>query len=757
MTEFLKEYVDGAKTLAAGKGLEWNTATGPDGAVAKEHAWNLTALAGAAPPPNYRLYDLGSDSATLAVLNAKRAASALGPLAPFALPPAWQDLVKAAVIRQILIDRNTVAHVANQIARPLRVLATCVAAGSGATPQDMVADDIRQAVETATAVQAKGTLGLHVGGLVRTLLDTRHLCRNGPFAHVLPKQKGNQLGLVQVRENLDDRRSEGKLPGTDELWFLVDMVFTMKPTSFLDKLRFALLRVMLLCGFRVSEACSIPADWERTHEHIDIDGRPVGEIGGVSRTMSLRHFAAKQQDRDDDSALLFETVQHVPAQFEEIIGQTLGEIRTLTAPLRERLKAQAETGRCFPESYPETLLPLTEAYVRLTGNPVFSGKFEEDVDAYLRTFGLAEMEAIRARQPEDGPFRIPFFKFWKLWEDGGAPRLRDKQGNPRGPGRRLPEELTVRVGDMEDHIAARIPTKMSDVTPLRLADGSALPSHEMLFLMPKRALSEGRNAGVCDVWRYHSVGRVTPDIFSGGQLDANPNSIFARYGRTEAERGYSLNTHALRHLQNGELFRMGISDAAITKRFDRRSVVQSHVYDHRSLAEELEAMSLPAAAQVLPEKARIVAKMIQAGRGRGPVVDEFKRIMKERGADEAYAFLAAEADGFHVTPYGFCVNGFTQEPCPKHLQCAGGACSRLVSAGLGPHTKNLETLERRTATAVTTIEARKSGIGRDNQLAHARGVLVNVRRILDTPAGEKPFPDGPDLSQVSGGRTVLDG
>ena len=59
---------------------------------------------------------------------------------------------------------------------------------------------------------------------------------------------------------------------------------------------------------------------------------------------------------------------------------------------------------------------------------------------------------------------------------------------------------------------------------------------------------------------------LRPDLFSGGQLTAGPKSLFGRYGRTEAECGYSLNTHALHHLQNGELFR---------------------------LAEELQAMSLP--------------------------------------------------------------------------------------------------------------------------------------------------------------------
>lgn len=757
MTEFFQAFVDGARKLAAANNLSWELPVGLDGSVPKQHAWDLTVLAGAVPPPRLRLSDLGSDTSTLAVLNTRRAASDLPPMAAFALPQSWQDLVKAVVLYQIVVDQNSVAHVSGQVARPLRVLATCVAARSGAEPWDLVADDIRHARDVAVAVQASGTLGSHVEGVIRGVLDALHLCLNGPFAHVLPKRVySNPYGLIQIRGSLEQRRSEAKLPGTDELWCLVDIVFTAAPRTFADKLRFALLRVMLLCGFRVREACSIPLDWKRFHEHVDLNGRPAGDIGGVSRTISLRHFAAKQQDRDDDSALLFETMQHIPTQFEDIIVQTLEEVRVMTAPLRERLRAQAEAGRLFPEFTPDTLLPLSDAYTRLTGNPLCTQEaVETEIAAYLRTFGSEEMEAIRAKQRTGMPFRIPFHKFWMLWEENDGPPLLGADGGSRKIGKRRPADLYLRVGDLEEYVATRTPTKMSDMTPLPLAEGGSLPAHDLLFLMPKRALMEGRNDGACDVWRYLSVGRVTPDLFNGKQLSSGTKSIFHRYGRTDAERAYSLNTHALRHLQNGELFRMGVSDAAITKRFDRRSVTQSHVYDHRSLAEELQAMSLPPEAEVLPPKARIVAQMIQAGRGRGRVVDEFKGILRDRGAEEAYSFLAAEADGFHVTPYGFCVNGFTQEPCPKHLQCANG-CNRLVSTGVDRHRENLETLERRTAIAVETIEARKVGIGRDNQLAHARTVLANVRVILETPNGEAPFPDGPDLSRIVEGRTVLD-
>ncbi|NCA71721.1 MAG: hypothetical protein EOM91_16900 [Sphingobacteriia bacterium] len=40
------------------------------------------------------------------------------------------------------------------------------------------------------------------------------------------------------------------------------------------------------------------------------------------------------------------------------------------------------------------------------------------------------------------------------------------------------------------------------------------------------------------------------------------------------DRRLTLQSHALRHLQNTELFRLGVADTIITKRFNRRSVAQ---------------------------------------------------------------------------------------------------------------------------------------------------------------------------------------
>lgn len=98
---------------------------------------------------------------------------------------------------------------------------------------------------------------------------------------------------------------------------------------------------------------------------------------------------------------------------------------------------------------------------------------------------------------------------------------------------------------------------------------------------------------------------------------------------------------------------MGVADTIISKRYNRRSVAQSYEYDHRSLAEELEQISIPEDVELsLGEKATTVAKMIKAKKAAGPLVEAFLRIQANEGDMAAYEYLQVEADGFHATPMG---------------------------------------------------------------------------------------------------------
>ncbi len=217
-----------------------------------------------------------------------------------------------------------------------------------------------------------------------------------------------------------------------------------------------------------------------------------------------------------------------------------------------------------------------------------------------------------------------------------------------------------------------------------------------------------------------------------------------------------LESHMLRHLQNTELFRLGVADTIISKRFNRRSVAQSYEYDHRSLAEDLDQIEIPQDIEImLGEKASTVARLIKGGKANGPIVDAFRRIQATEGDTAAYEYLRAEADGFHATPYGHCLNSFTVDPCPKHLECFED-CRHLSATDLPENRRNLIRLEGKFKLALESIKARPStSIGWQNQLDHAGKRLAGVQKLLATPAGERPFPDGVDLSRPRQ-RGVLD-
>jgi len=169
----------------------------------------------------------------------------------------------------------------------------------------------------------------------------------------------------------------------------------------------------------------------------------------------------------------------------------------------------------------------------------------------------------------------------------------------------------------------------------------------------------------------------------------------------------------------------------------------------QSLPDEWEAYLGPKAANV--------AKLIKAGRANGPIVKEFKRIQAIEGDEAAYTFFKAEADGFHATPYGHCLNSFTVDPCPTHLECFNG-CVHLSATDLPENRNNLIVLEGKLRDALELARAKDSGAaGRQNQIRHAEVRLAGIAKILNTAPGDLVFPDGDDLSQRTNSGSVLRG
>lgn len=777
MNSNLGHYVTSRQTLASDRGLCWNISLDACGQAEKDEAWDLTRIAGSTGDEKIRLNDFGYDKNILVVLNERREREGREAIPRAPVPAEWQDLIKAVAIDRCVNTSNKPGHVRTQVIRPLRVIAT---AAIGAPPSDLTRQDIELAVALAEQSQPSGHLAGLVDSVARHVIDHYHFANRSPLLPAKPRRasgrsqspnRSTQERTQKSRRTLSDRKQAHKLPEERAFWELVRILFTEQPRSYIDAIRFAQLKIMLITGLRVTEIATLPFDWKRTKEYRALDGESAGKYGGISQSIALSYFAQKQQARDRDKELLYPNIQYIPTTFEEAVENITAEVEHLTAPLRKTLTEQSATGRILTAYDPDDIVPIVELFPYLSGNP----KLCEDsytnqlIDDYNKTFDTGVLDQIERRQKallQQGhrlrnEVQVYFSRLRKadpallpcyLPDGSTSTRLNFKVGG-------------FRVSDVEMYVRKYMDTKVKETRQIETTAGKILRREDFLFLIPRRALISQRNSGVCDIRKYFSVAAPSSaDLMIA--LGIKPEgkygeTIFAKYGRTDDDRKLRLNTHSLRHLQNTELFRLGIADAAITKRFGRRSVAQSYEYDHRSLAEDLDAVDVPSeAADILPEKAQRVFQLLSSNAIAGPVVEEFRRIQEAEGDEAAFQFLAAEADGFHTTPYGFCINSFTVDPCPKHLECFNG-CRHLTATSLPEHRESLNQLQTQLETAVQKAEATPSGsAGRNNQIEHARSRLSGVRKVLASAPGDKPFPDGPDLSDPTQNdgpkRTALD-
>jgi len=744
------------QSIATEAGFQWEMGVTEIGIAKKP--WDLRTMAKDGRPGSIKLRTFSRLEDVYARLAARGQTPPPGEVNA-AVSTAWQDLIKAFAIEHILIRKKGIGHVASAAAA-LRALATV----SGKEPWLVTADDIQLTCDISDECQPSGGRSIVLRGMVATLIDPLHLFDTCPLSALVAKpdygRKGRaKFAIVESQQpkNLADRKNQEKLPERRAFWELIRIVFTERPRTLNDALRFAMIKILLMTGLRVNEVALLPFDWKRTRTYIDGNGRPAGESGGISESLMLRYFAEKQEN-----STLYELTQFIPSIFEDEVKSVLEEVSRLTAPLRKTLKDQYETGRIFPMYEPDQLVHTVEMYVRLSGNPIWAesplpAQAQECIDKYVDTLDnnlLLNISNLQARATALTPTISRYFSNQRR---GHGLVLRHRNGSPvQSTGVWL---TYMRVSEVEAYVRSHLPTKLSDLKDLTLDNGSKLAPWELLFLMPKRAVGAGRGQTILDPNKTFSVGIADPGLLhvALGAESQKDRSLFSVYGETDDDKALKINTHSFRHLQNTELFRLGVADTIITKRFGRRSVAQSHEYDHRSLAELLDHVDLPEEWDMLigEGKAATVAKLIQVGRANGPIVSEFKRIQREEGDNAALQFLAAEADGFHATPYGTCLNSFTVDPCPKHLECFTG-CRHLSATDLPEHRKNIINLHGRLKIAMEQAKARPIGsMGRENQIAHAAVRLEGVERLMNAQPGESVFPSGNDLSQASHRESVL--
>lgn len=765
MNEFLTRFIEAGQRLAAANGLSWDITDSAKGRATKIDRWNLTTLAGQVPPPNLWLTGFEFSEAERTALQEARPPDLSLPPLQSGMTRGWSDLCKAVVLDEILIKKNKPQHALVNVLRPLRILALCA---QDTEPTDVTPDQIKLAYNVAMRFGTSGKVASNLKMAVRNQLDVRYIVNHSPLHRYCTPypttEAATQHAAVEGLENransyrrtdkqrkeLSDRKAADRLPDEKAFWELVRIIYTERPKTFSDALRFEQIKLAIATGMRIGETALLPHDCLLWTQHIDSAGRPAATHGGISRSLSLRYFAEKQPDDEKSSGTyLYESLQHVPTLLADMTQEAVERSRTLTDPMRTRLRHQVATGRIFPEFDRGDLIPAWDMYTRLSGaSQISSCALPDDLaDKYRTSYDSDVLDEIREWQ-ESRRFRHGLSdnigKYWAKFCKATGVGIVDARNRPfRGNTPWL--EAFVNVQAVEAAVSKVMASKLSDTTPFPLKNGS-IGAEEILFLMPIRSLIEGRNGGIVDVKRYAFVGRASaPDIQH--MLSGRENGLFARYAKDPESRNLKMVTHSIRHLQNAELFRVGVSDAIITKRFGRRSVAQSHAYDHRSLAEDLAHIDLPEAATSLGDQTKELAKLIIARRVSGPIIDEFLKVQASRGDQAAFEYLEAEADGLHVTPYGLCVNSFVVDPCPKHLECFNG-CRHLTRTKVASERENLKRLFDMTIRVEANIKAvpeSNRNIGWQNQLQSIALRVSNIKIALQTEPGSKPFPDGRDL------------
>ncbi|WP_082680311.1 hypothetical protein [Paucibacter sp. KCTC 42545] len=742
-------FIEQAEQIASDAGFHWDMRVNAAGNAAKGFEWDLRRMSNDGRPKKLILRTFTECEDALQVMERRGILDGSRQAGP--VSKAWQDLIKAYTIEHVRVRKKSIPYI-SQAAAALRFVATI----SRREPWETTAEDLRLACEISDELQPSRGRTIVILGFISSVVDPLHLFNACPLSGLLSRPEKMRAGRARfaqttrkLAKTLAERKAEEKLPERRAFWELVRIVFTEKPRTFNDALRFAMIKVLLFTGLRVGEVAHLPLDWKRTRAYVDDSGRPAGELGGISETLSIRHFAEKQ-----DNNKLYEETQFVPDMFREQLESTLDEIAALTAPLRATLKAQYESGRIFPMYAPDQLVDSVEMYVRMSGNPVWaatpSAEVEAAISRYADSFDARDLADLQTLQASTEVLSAAVSRYFTAERRGLGliPRRADGSRQDRGI-----RGSYLRISEVEAFVAAHQPTKISDLSPLLLDNGTTIAPWEMLFLMPKRAVGAGRGDTVIDPLLMSSIGIADEALVQLvlGADDRKAISLFTMYGQSDEDRKLSIKSHAFRHLQNTELFRLGVADTIISKRFNRRSVAQSYDYDHRSLAEELDQIELPEEWELMigPSKAATVAKMIQAGRANGPIVREFKNIQAKEGDEAALRFLATEADGFHATPYGTCLNSFTVDPCPKHLECFSG-CRHLSATNLPEHQDNILKLHGRLKIALESAQARPDGtVGKANQIAHAMERIKGVEALMTTLPGQSVFPDGKDLSETS--------
>jgi len=761
MNEFFEEFMHFGPELAEMVGVTWDLNYDDTGAVRRSERWNLNEICHLPHAKHCVLSSVGFYEPAIEPLNSFRTSAGRPPIQMAPMPESWIRFHNTVLLHGLVVKKLKPDSVMQNICRMLKILATCA---SSREPWELTGEDARLAYNVALRIGKSGKVAMNVKTVLKTVFDLNHLSNSGPlapsctpYADETSQSCGRQVERQRLkekiyrapddREKLDDRLNPDTLPDETVMLELARILWTERPTTISDRILFNLLKIGCFTGLRVGELLTLPLDCLVEHDHFDYVGRPAGDLGGISKSLSLRYFAEKTPyDEDLDGIVYHEDFQDVPPRFEREIRKVVADTIRLTSKMRNTYRRQIETDRLLPDLHPDDIIPASEAYLRISGNIRlgYDPLSPALVEKYQADFSTTILDGLRRQQywayQHSPNFRIAqYFQKWK--KKSPLLKFRDENGTVITDSKRI--NFYLRVSDIEAYVRDYLPSKRPVLDATALSNGELHDPSENLFLFPSRSTIEDRDGGVLDIAKYACCGPCdTISIWRA--LGDDHRSLFRRFGGSEEAKRYSLNPHALRHMMNHELFRLGVSDTDITNHFGRHSPAQSQAYNHRSLAEDLRRIDVPSSQGTAAPAIKKLFQDIMAGKLDSPLVREVKRIQAELGHDEALEYLLTEGGGAHSTPYGICLSSLTANPCAKHLRCYDD-CRHLARTADPAEAERLEDQRRRHVTIIDAIDGSKvRGPGVQNQLRHAESVLKNIERALATAPGELVTPDGTD-------------
>ena len=386
------------------------------------------------------------------------------------------------------------------------------------------------------AIRSRGPRASNMN-LMADLVDSFHLS-------IEPISWKHGIANPSPHRNPDDPESEAehnaKLPSDEVIAAVVELYHQIPKTDVRDRLLICLSILLLITGFRIKEALTLPWDCLENHipDRADGKGPLLGEDGMPVVYSRIRQYLPEKKGEKVTASRYLGRIgsQILRAVFEEIQG--------ITQPSHKIALWMAKNpGRAW--------LPFPPQNRWIT---------HEEVD---RLFSKSAMSSFYKNNSLKSEIR-------ENWPEAMFPR----------------SEL-----DRVIVSASKIGVVRNKPWPIH--------SHEILFLVGGTTFGRptggrGTNKGI-----PNSVRPLGPAIFStwlvGGKA-SRFRSVFERYGKLDAQGNpLRLTSHQFRHWLNNEMYLGGMSEVQIRYQFGRFNQRSNSTYDHRDPIER--AMALRDAAR----------------------------------------------------------------------------------------------------------------------------------------------------------------